>query len=1294
MKGKRVFVVFAVAVVVMAAASAAAFSRAGGQIPFLSPSGKPLSVLPRSGISLPAPHIVSRRDFHHDTSKPLRSIRPLPVPRNAERGHEQNVNPRVAPTLKNAPDGALQTKAFSPNMPSTAQNFDGMSNACSCYPPDTNGEAGATQYLQMDNLQLQVFNKSTGASVLAAESITTLWSGFGGVCETSGYGDPVVVYDQFANRWVVSQFAGTNDTATDECVAVSTTSDATGSWHRYGFHLGSDFYDYPKLGVWNDGYYMSMNVFGNTFLGPQPFVFDRTKMLAGQSATYVTTGLLPSSSNQIMPADADGSTPPPAGAPNPFLASGTASSTWTLFRFHADFTTPANSTFTSAGSLSAAAFTALCPATSSCVPQAGTSVKLDGLADREMFRSAYRNFGDHEALVGNMSVNAGAGVAGVRWWEINHVTSGTPAFAQQATYSPDATHRWMGSVAMDASGDMALGYSASSATINPQIRYTGRLSGDAANTMGQGEGTIFAGTGSQTGSGNRWGDYSDMSIDPSDDCTFWYTTEYYATTVSGSVPWKTRIASFAFPGCSSQHGTLNGTVTDSATNTGISGATVLVQGQSLSTQTDGAGAYSLVLPPGTYSLTISKAGYATKNVSNVVVQNGQTVVSDTTLDPAPALQANGSNLVSESLTPPNGVIDPGETVSVDLAVKNTGLAGTSNLVGTLQATGGVTNPSAAQSYGAVAANSGTGTKTFSFTADRNLTCGNQLTATLHLQDGSLDLGNVTYIFQLGTRQIALGENFDGVTAPALPAAWSASTASGNAWVTSATGSDTPPNDAFADDPGSVSDKSLVTATVAQSSASAQLTFRQSYDMEGGYDGGVLEISVDGGNFQDIVTAGGSFVTGGYTGTIDTRYSSPIAGRSAWTGSTNGFITTTVNLPATAAGHNIQLRFRQGSDTSVGKTGWRIDTLKVEDGWSCSPPPQQHTLTVTKTGTGTGAVSSTPIGIACGATCSGLFDEGGTVALHAAPATGSWFAGWGGACTGTGACNVSMSANTGVTATFTHYAADGSGAMKASISTVSAGQVHRTVTLSYTAATGGIANGKLTFSVPTGWSAPSTTGSASGYTTTSNGTLSVSGQTVTVSGITRAVGQVVAVKYGSVALGGPGATAPSTPGAQTWLTKERSTAAGSLTSLASSPVVTVYAKDGSGTMKTVTTSVVHSATGRTITFDYVAATGGIAAGTVTLTVPSGWSAPSKTGTDRGYVTASKGAVSVSGQTITVSNVTRAAGQDFTLTYGSRALGGPGATATATIGSQTWWTKERSTAGGYMKLIASSPIIRVT
>jgi uncharacterized repeat protein (TIGR01451 family) len=490
------------------------------------------------------------RSYRNDVSPALRTI---PQPHESHHADkEASPNPRIGRHI-NGVDPVVQDTPFAPAMPNPVLNFNGIPYpgvSCNCAPPDTNGEVGLTQYVQIVNEGIQVFDKTTGASVLGPISITTLWAGFGGVCEVSGAGDPVVLYDQLANRWVVTQFAGVS-VPTDECIAVSTSSDATGTWNRYGFHLGTNFFDYPKLAVWPDAYYMAMNVFntlGTAFLGPQPFAFDRAAMLAGTPATFVTTGITGGATEETyLPADLDGSSLPPAGAPNTFVEWPSGSpSIYKIFHFHVDFATPANSSFTLFSSVPAAPFTQLCASTRSCVPQLGTTAGLDGIADRFMFRAAYRNFGDHESLVTNYTVSSG-GVAGVRWIELRNVTSGPVTVNQESTYQPDSTWRWMGSAAMDKIGDLAVGFSASSASINPQIRYAGRLAGDPLNTLAQGEATLFAGTGSQTGTSNRWGDYSDLTVDPVDDCTFWYTNEYYAST--GSFNWRTRIGNFKFPSC-------------------------------------------------------------------------------------------------------------------------------------------------------------------------------------------------------------------------------------------------------------------------------------------------------------------------------------------------------------------------------------------------------------------------------------------------------------------------------------------------------------------------------------------------------------------------------------------------------------------------------------------------------------------------------------------------------------------------------------------------------------------------
>ena len=590
----------------------------------------------------------------NDRSPALRDIPPHPVRALPAEDEEHRTDTRAIPS---APDTVVQSTAVAAAMPAAIRNFDGVGFpgvSCNCAPPDTNGEVGATQYVQIVNEGYQVWNKNTGASVLGPVGITTIWSGFGGVCETAGDGDPVVLYDQLAGRWLVSQFAGVG-TPTDECIAISTTSDATGAYYRYGFHLGSNFFDYPHLAVWPDGYYMSDNVFnaaGTAYLGPQPFVFDRARMLNGLSATFQTRAALGSFVDPILPADLDGSTPPPANAPETFVRY-PGLGTYQTYHYHVDWVTPANSTWTTFASPAAAGFSQVCGG-GACVPQSGTTSTLDTLGDRLMFRLAYRNFGDHESVVGNYTVASG-GVSGVRWFELRGVTNGPETVYQESTYQPDSTWRWMGSAAMDQNGDMAIGFSASSSAIHPEIRYAGRLAGDPLNTLGQGEATLFSGAGSQVATSSRWGDYSDLTVDPVDDCTFWFTTEYYSTTTSFN--WRTRIGSFILPGCGTPPpppGAIAGHVTDSSTSSVIVGATVSISGGS-STTTDGSGAYAFSgLAPATYSLSASKTGYTTSAPAAVVVTSGSTTTQDFSLAPAPVITSTPFVYATSSAAGPGG----------------------------------------------------------------------------------------------------------------------------------------------------------------------------------------------------------------------------------------------------------------------------------------------------------------------------------------------------------------------------------------------------------------------------------------------------------------------------------------------------------------------------------------------------------------------------------------------------------------------------------------------------------------
>jgi hypothetical protein len=441
-------------------------------------------------------------------------------------------------------------------------NFDGQSAqdnrnlfGFAFVPPDTNGAVGATQFVQMVNVTIAVYDKSSGALQLGPAAIHTLWSGFGGLCEFGGGtptfadgGDPVVLYDHLAGRWLVTQLQyDTTFTHTAQCLAVSTSSDATGSYNRYEFDFGSNFPDYPKFGIWPDAYYNSINVFRpHSFAGAKACAFDRKAMLAGAPASKICFQQPPTVSS-LLPADLDGSTPPPAGSPNYYV--GLADSTHlNFFRFHVDFSHPLNSSFSGPTLVAVAPYSEICARaiTRSCIPQPPPGEKVDGLGDRVMFRLAYRNFGDHESLVVNHTVKGGP-LAGVRWYEIRNPSA--PFVYQQSTLIDPNVNYWLGSIAMDETGNIALGFSVSSHSVFPSVYVAGRAPTDSAGAM-FGPLLLVNGSGVQFNSFKRWGDYSSMSVDPTDDCTLWYTQEYYA--VTGRFNWATRIGSFKFNSCKGQ----------------------------------------------------------------------------------------------------------------------------------------------------------------------------------------------------------------------------------------------------------------------------------------------------------------------------------------------------------------------------------------------------------------------------------------------------------------------------------------------------------------------------------------------------------------------------------------------------------------------------------------------------------------------------------------------------------------------------------------------------------------------
>lgn len=601
------------------------------------------------------------------------------------------------------PDGALQTSYPTTRALTLGANFQGMSQASQgavsgffVSPPDTVGDVGPNHYVQCVNLACQVFNKNgTTASTVFTLQALFAGSGGGGDCSTLNDGDPIVNYDPLADRWVLSQFGVGNRAGAGlahQCMLISQTADPTGAYYAYDFAVPEPYFnDYPKVGVWPDAYVMTAPLFEGPVFGSGVFTYNRAKMLAGdptaEAIFFDLTTAFPGL-GRILPSDVDGIAPP-VGAPN--VLAGIAANELgdpqdgiRLLEVKPDFSNPPASTLTEigfpGGSLAVAAFDpTFTQISGNCgfaftsrddleqPPPATCGMRVDTLSDRPMHRLGYRNFGTHESYVFTHTVDVNATPAnatsghraGVRYYELRRsLPGGAFTVHEQATFSPDSDHRFMGSAAMDGNGNVAVGYTITSLTTFPGVRAAGRLAGDPPGGLFQGELNIATGGRSQTSTGSRWGDYSALSVDPVDECTFWYTQEYYDPVAppmcSATACWTTRIASFTLPGCvnaAPATGTLQGTVTDANTALGIVGALVQTSSGN-STLTGAGGTYSMAVPAGTFSVTASKVGYGPEVSAGVTVTAGGTtnrdfalstgVLSGTVTDSVTALPIQGA----------------------------------------------------------------------------------------------------------------------------------------------------------------------------------------------------------------------------------------------------------------------------------------------------------------------------------------------------------------------------------------------------------------------------------------------------------------------------------------------------------------------------------------------------------------------------------------------------------------------------------------------------------------------------
>jgi len=492
-----------------------------------------------SGQETLTPTVEEPIDF--DVSPPLRDMIPTDTPSRIK-SLNKDAEKRDYPFYKPGGDDPVWQREQGPNYLTDGmmEVFEGIPLLSGLAPSDDNGDVGPNHYVQTVNSKFQIFDKE-GNSLYGPENINTLFTGISG--GSTNDGDPIVLYDQAADRWMISQFSISGATKYI-LIAVSVGPDPTGSYYRWTYSWGSSVPDYPKFGVWHDAYLMGLNCGTDDIVA-----FDRSEMLAGVPATSIRfdNAWRPASGlHCVQPLDNDG--PLASSSANGLFitinddAWGGSDQLW-IYELNPNWAIPIFSTFSRVQQLGVASFDSNFGGTWNNIPQPGTTQKLEVLPQVLMYRAQYRNFGTYQSIVccHDVDVN-GSDQAGIRWYEVRKYAGGWYVY-QQGTYAPDSHSRWMGSIAQNASGEIALGYTVASSSVYPSIRFTGRKSSDPLGTMGFAEGIIHTGSNSQT-SGNRWGDYTSMSVDPTDDKTFWYTSQY----TLGGYNWHTKIAAFQFDG--------------------------------------------------------------------------------------------------------------------------------------------------------------------------------------------------------------------------------------------------------------------------------------------------------------------------------------------------------------------------------------------------------------------------------------------------------------------------------------------------------------------------------------------------------------------------------------------------------------------------------------------------------------------------------------------------------------------------------------------------------------------------
>jgi hypothetical protein len=859
-------------------------------------------------------------------------------------------------------DEIVQSSAPSQEIPSPDVSFNALPNVAGFAPPDPVGDIGPMHYVAMSNVHFAVYDRA-GAVLFGPAANNTLWSGFGGQCESQNAGDPVILYDQFSDRWLFTQFTGNAEPGTGNfynCVALSQTSDPTGPWYRWQVSNGTLFPDYPKYGVGEEAYFISTRDFmGNSYAGIGAYAMNRAEMVAGNANPTIISFAIDRSNPAIvgdglLPMDVDGFDFPPADSPHYYVGSqddggpyGAPQDALNVWEFIVDFVTPANSSFTLTDTVMMSPYDTIypCGGGRSCIPQPGTANRLDhqGYRQRPLHRAAYRNFGTHESIVTLQSVEAAPNIAGMRWWELRVSGAEGPAsweIFQEGTYAPgvqDGIHRWFGSIAQDSAGNMGIGYSASNETTFPSVWYSGRLATDALGTMDQGEGVIVDGTGSQTGGGNRWGDYSSMNVDPLDDCTFWYVTEYVP--VTSSAGWQLRVGAFRFDECGDPGFTLS---VSTDTEVSICQGDEAMYGLNIGSvaefdmpvtlsATGNPGGTSVsfdpnpVTPlPGTSTMTLGNTGAVAVGSYPMEITGMATGADNRTADVSvnvfdavpgtPTLLTPADMATDVVLTPTFDWTDTGAEeyvieVATDLGFSNIVYSETTTEHQTTLATPLLSNTTY---YWRVRALNACGPS-----ADTEIR-----SFTTQSLPGDCDVGeteSIAYLFDFE----------DGAQG------WVSGTNQGaNTWTLSSANPFAGTQHWHVDDQGVTTDTFLTSPVMEIPAGLTNLTFRfwnyqhfETPPVPNCWDGGLLEVSTNGGGtFVEVPTV--DMLTDPYDGPLQDA-SNPLQGRQAWCGAPQPYTDSRVDISDLAGESNVMFRFRVATDVTAGAPGWDIDNVTVQ-----------------------------------------------------------------------------------------------------------------------------------------------------------------------------------------------------------------------------------------------------------------------------------------------------------------------------------------------------------------------------